>query len=322
MSHVNDMDCREVEAFAWVVRLLPGNATTADLEEFRRWCSQSPAHAQAFAHAHRLWDEAQIAGRNVLERGTVPSALLQSASGRIGRRALLGGALAAAAATGYAVVRPPLDLWPPLHELLTADYRTSTGEQRTLTLAGNVLLEMNTRTSIALRLRQEGADRIELIAGESVVTTKGHAFEVVAGETRAAASNATFNVRNDYARVCVTCLSGEVTVACGESALSLGERQQVSCSGPVPGEVIGIDPTVVTAWQSGFLVFHDTPLSEVIAEANRYRQGKIILVNAALGHRLVNARFRLDRIDDIVPKLTDAFGATATSLPGGVVLLG
>ncbi len=91
----------------------------------------------------------------------------------VGRRALLGGAISAAAASvGYAIVRPPLDLWPSLTEM-TADYRTGVGQQQQITLDDAVLLKLNTRTSVSLLSRDTTGgqtDRIELVSGEAAVT--------------------------------------------------------------------------------------------------------------------------------------------------------
>ncbi len=320
---VDRIEPRQNEAREWVIRLVPGNATVADLERFRQWSSLDPENARAFAEAQRVWRAMEPAGRNVFKRHGAPTqaTVRFGADRRFGRRAILGAGLAAAAAAAYAVIYPPLDLWPSLVEVFEADYRTGIGERRKLALSGNVSLEMNTRTSVALRPKQGDIDRIELIAGESVITTNDHAFKVVAGPVQAEASDASFNIRHDGASVCVTCLSGAVKITGGLAAVSLGAHQQVSYSETGLGDVITVDPSVITAWQSGALIFHDTPLSEVVAEANRYRPGRIVVANAELSRQLVNARFRLDRLDDVVTKLAGAFGATTTSLPGGVIVL-
>jgi transmembrane sensor len=321
---IDEAERRQREALDWVIRLLPGTATTADLEEFRRWSGRSPAHARAFAEARRLWQATAEAGRTVLEREGAPvlARREEARARRVGRRFVLGGALAGGvAAAGYLMVRPPFGLWPSLPEMLEADYRTVTGEQRRLVLADDVSVELNTQTSIALRADDGSAGRIELLSGEGAITTRARPFEVIAGPGLAQASTATFTIRWDGESVRVTCVSGAVDVICGRTRASVGAGQQVAYSAAGLGATVAVDPAVVTAWRSGFLVFHDAPLSEVIAEVNRYRRGRIVLVNAALGRRLVNARFRLDRIDDIVTKLTNAFGATATTLPAGVVIL-
>ncbi|SEH55140.1 FecR family protein [Magnetospirillum fulvum] len=314
---------RRDEASLWVVRLMPGNATVDDLEEFKRWSARSPYHAQAFREARRLWEAAKVAGREVEERTATRLSFPRPANRdpRVGRRAFLGGMATAAAAAGYGLVQPPLGLWPSLSDMLDADYRTSTGERRRIDLAGNVSIEMNTQTSIAMRPGDSGADRIELMSGEGVVTTQAKALEVISGAGRVWGRDAAFNVRQDMGMSKITCLQGTIRVVCGTVEASLGARQQVSYTARGMGAVVSVDPAALTAWRTGFLVFHDTPLRDVVAETNRYRRGRIVLANAELGDRVVNARFHLDRIDDVIEKMANAFGATATSLPGGVVIL-
>jgi len=70
------------------------------------------------------------------------------------------------------------------------------------------------------------------------------------------------------------------------------------------------------------LVFDDTPLAEVIDEINRYRPGMILLLNAQLGQRRVQARFRLDQLVQVAGLIRDACGARVAELPGGVLLVG
>ncbi|MFG3757292.1 hypothetical protein ACGE32_33645, partial [Klebsiella pneumoniae] len=88
------------------------------------------------------------------------------------------------------------------------------------------------------------------------------------------------------------------------------------------GAVTAVDPTVVTAWRSGYLMFRKEPLDRVIAEVNRYRPGRIVLLDATLGRGLVTARFKLDRLDDVMIQVHEVFGARVRNLPGGVVLIG
>ena len=84
---------------------------------------------------------------------------------------------------------------------------------------------------------------------------------------------------------------------------------------------IPIDPAEVAAWQDGVLIFHYAPLADVVAEVNRYRPGRVMVMNAELGRRLVNGRFRIDNVDGIMAMFQQIFGAKITHLPGGVVLL-
>jgi transmembrane sensor len=70
------------------------------------------------------------------------------------------------------------------------------------------------------------------------------------------------------------------------------------------------------------LVFREVPLARLIDEVNRYRSGKIVLLDSHLAQRRVVATFRLDRIDDAVTFVRQVMNVPARFLPGGIVLLG
>jgi transmembrane sensor len=319
----------EHEAYGWVVRFVSGEAKAEEMEAFKEWAARSPAHGEAFDQASKVWKALDPARSRLL---TEADGSLRSKGGnqnrfsspRIGRRAVLAGAIAASAAAAALLVRaPPLGLWPSWSEL-AADYRTDTGEQRKIALSGGVVVEMNTQTSIALRSPGDDATQIELISGEAMVQTPTEAarFTVLAADGRVVASRARFNVRHDDKSVCVTCIDGTVEVERLAKALPLTAGQQTVYSSQGIGAPVKVNPEVVTAWKDGFIVFEATPIADVITEINRYRHGKVILTNAALGREKFNARFRVQNIDRVVGQIELVFGVKARSLPGGVILLG
>jgi transmembrane sensor len=308
----------EREAYEWMRRFASGTAQPADLAALRRWSARSPAHREAFDRLSRTWQQLDRVGR---VQPTSPLAAVAPRSLHLGRRAFLGGALATCAAgVATMVVRPPLELWPSWTEL-SADYRTKPGEQSQVALADNVSIKLNTRTSISLRPEVGQVDQIELIAGEALISAAAGPVTVLAADGRVVASNARFNLLYEGS-VCVTCLEGEVQVKRANAILPLLAGQQVVYSDHGIGSAIGIDVAVVTAWQRGIVIFRSTPITQVVAEINRYRPGRIILTNAVLGRRELNARFRIEDIDRVVGQIEQVFGARATRLPGGVVLLG
>jgi transmembrane sensor len=69
-------------------------------------------------------------------------------------------------------------------------------------------------------------------------------------------------------------------------------------------------------------MFRKEPLVNVIAEINRYWPGRIVLLDTKLGQSLVTARFKLDRLNDVLVQVREVFGAPVRTLPGGVVLIG
>jgi transmembrane sensor len=304
------------EALEWVSRISLGDATKADLASLRQWRDASPDHAGALARAAQLWRQLEEPASALSEEGR--------ADVRPSRRAfLVGGAAAAAASIAILAVHPPLELWPSLAEL-SADHRTGTGEQQHLILADAVSVDLNTRTSITMRSADQSAG-LELISGE-VAVAMAHAvakpFVVLAGGGRITANQATFNVRRDGSAVDLTCVDGMVSVDCGGHAVTLRAAQRVSYDGEQLGAIGEINPGVVTAWLDGILVFHDTPLASVIDEVNRYRPGRIILMDRQLGQRMVTARFDIKKLDKVMREVGNAFKVPVKSLPGGIVLIG
>ncbi len=318
----------EAQARDWLVRLTSGRATTVDAQDFKRWCGRSPLHAQVMAETSRLWDATRPAAEAVAQRMRAAEASPRAAVAAIahpGRRYFLGAALAAGAAA-FVVVRPPARLWPALSDM-TADYSTATGEQRQVVLADSVVVEMNTQTSFNLARGAEGEPAaLDLLAGEAQVllnTARAAPFTLTAGGGKlVAAAGSRFNVRATGSEVCVTCLAGSVELNYGGRVLVAAESQQINYGGRRAELVRKPDLSVVNACRDRVLVFNDTPLSAVVEEINRYRPGRLIVTNAELGRRKVQARLRLEQLARVETLIGASYGAKVTTLPAGIVLLG
>jgi transmembrane sensor len=214
-------------------------------------------------------------------------------------------------------------LWPSVAEF-AADYRTATGEQRRLAISSGVVIDMNTQTSLTAAVKGGQHYALELVSGEvavSVHADAGQPLRIAAANGQIEADRANFNVRRDGPSVCITCTDGTVRVTGPSAAVTLTAGQQMTYGDSRQEIAVAVDPAVVTAWKRGMLIFRNAPLTQVIAELNRYRPGKIILLNKTLAERNVVAGFRLDQIGEAVANLCQAVGAKARSLPGGVVLL-
>jgi transmembrane sensor len=311
----------EREARDWLQRLVSDKVSEADLAALDRWRAKSPEHRQALARASLLWDVLGVVAREANARDAAHQRARSFLVQPIGRRAVLTGA--AAASLAYLMVQPPLHLWPAASELMAA-YRTGTGEQRKVAIASGITVEMDTQTSLAAPVGTDQHYALELISGQVAVSVQPDAARpvvITAADGQSRADRAEFDVKRAGTSVCVTCVEGDVQVSYRTTTVTLGPGQQVSYAGGSLGSAITADPAVVTAWQRGLLVFRDVPLAQVVDEVNRYRPGRIILVNPTLAERRVVAGFRLDRIDDAVSYLVNAFGARTRSLPGGVVLV-
>ena len=286
------------EARDWLVLLTSGQATVADAKALRQWCAQSPEHAQAFEQAKRLWQQ------------LTPALTEAQAPRHFGRRAFLGGALAASAALVMVHISVPGGFAG-----LSADYHTAVGEQRRVDLREGISLELNTQTRI--NRREQG---IELLEGEVEVQV-AQPLTVQAGAGWLSASQARFNVRNTDHSVCVTCIEGWLAVEVQGRSVRLDSGRQLTYDAAGLGPVVTVDTEAVIAWREQVLVFNNATLDTVIDEINRYRPGMLVLLNRELGKRRVQARFSLEQLPGVALLIRDAYGAKCTELPGGVVLL-
>lgn len=319
-----DDDARE-----WVERVLAHGAGAEEDAAMLEWSNRSPDHARALADAvvlrARLTNayegiQADPASAAMLVEARASVEQPQSTT-RIGRRAFLTGAVAASAA-GLMVVRPPLGLWPSLSEL-NADYRTGTGERRTVKVASGLALELNTRTALS-KGQDDRAYRFQLISGEVAVDAgrlpRPAIIQTAYGD--ATTANGQFSARLDDGGVCVTCFAGDVAVRSREgAAVTLGKGQQTTVGTAANAKIVAVDADVASGWRRGVLIFNDRPLSEVVREINRYRPGRLVLTNSRLASHTVNAIFRLDRLEVAPEQMKIVAGANVTSLPGGIVLL-
>jgi len=292
------------QAHDWLVLLTSGQATTADADALRAWCALSDDHAYAFAQAKALWHG-------------LGAAAAKTHGPRIGRRALLAGAIAASAAAvavSYSV--------PGGWRAIDADYQTAVGEQRQVQLASGITLQLNTRTRLNQQVLPAGLQNIELLHGEiSVQAPADSTVRVQSGAGWMAARNARFNVRRLDERTCIACLEGIVQVQVGSQQISVSQGRELVYAGQVVDDNRAFDPAAIDAWTQKRLVFNDTPLAQVIDEVNRYRPGRLVLLNTTLGQRKVQVRLGLDQLAGFAQMIHDAYGATCTELPGGVVVI-
>jgi transmembrane sensor len=316
------------QAWNWLRLLGSGNADTDDAERFRRWVRSSPAHQAAYDKARRRWDVFKSPAGAVLRADPEMADLYVGAQRRpnLNRRALLGAAVSAVAVAGVAVVYPPLGLWPTVSEW-RADYRTARGEQRTLVLADSADITLNTQTSIRRTRDGEGAGNVagvELVSGEAAIDLKPKAtrpFTVTAGPGRSSAQSGRFEVRYLDGKVCVTCIAGAVQIEHPAGLRILQARQQAIYDTDTISGTAGIDPDTVSAWRRGVLVLDQTRLVDAIAEINRYRSGRVVLMNTAMRNKPVSGRFALASLDVALWQIQHVFDLQARSLVGGILVL-
>lgn len=319
-----DVTPLRLEAFDWASRLAIGPVSDAERLAFDTWRTASPAHAEAYRGVTAFMTElraldlplGQLDAQPVDDR-VVP--LRRPALG-ISRRAFIGGggAIAASAAASIVAIQSPLGLWPTLAEVM-ADERTGVGERRRLSPVAGVDVELNARSSLSWL-----TDGARLIAGELFVAVNRPAspYRVEAGAVRIATLDATFNVNDRGSGLCVSCLEGGLSAERDGQRIALTSGEAVTWLADGEIKRTRADPVAATAWRRGLLVFKGTPLASAIGDINRYFPGRLVLRGDALGARPVTGVFHVDQIELAVIQIQQLTGASATRLPGGIVLLG
>jgi transmembrane sensor len=310
-----------MEAFDWASRLAIGSISDTERRAFDNWHGASPAHAEAYRSINAFMTELRtlnlpLGELDARDDGVIP--LRRPVYGISRRNFIGGGAIAASAAASVFAVQSPLGLWPTLAEIM-ADERTGIGERRSLSPVAGVNVELNARSSLSWI-----ADGARLIAGEMFVSI-GHrtpSFRVEAGAARIAASHATFNVNDRSSGLCVSCLDGALSAERDGQRVALQSGESVTWSAGGEMKRTSADLVASTAWRRGLLVFKGTPLASAIGDINRYFPGKLVLRGSALGARPVTGVFHVDQIELAVVQIQQLTGASATRLPGGIVLLG
>ena len=314
----------EAQAWSWLRLLTSGDAKLVDAQKFRRWVQTSPAHQSAYSAVKCRWDKIAPSARELqqLKPGAIAVQKPAPASFLRQRRVFLGMAVSTAAVAGVAAVYSPLGLWPALDEW-NADDQTGAGESRTLALADSVSVTLNTRTSVKWQTGVPDTGGLNLIAGEVAVELNGRgpAFAVVAGAGRSMASAGQFEVKSWNGKVCVTCLDGVMRVEHPAGARVLASGQQTIYDSKTVSGIRKINVADVSAWRKGLLVFDQIRLAEVLDEINRYRPGRVLLMNDRVRSQPVSGRFLIASLDVALWQLQEAFDLHARTLPGGLLVL-
>ncbi|WP_371348215.1 FecR domain-containing protein [Ancylobacter sp. IITR112] len=289
----------DTDALEWFVRLRDAQSGADERRAFDAWLAADPAHGAAFARAEALWRRFDA---------VEPEFRRLRRAGRLGRRDVLLGGLAALAAApaGYVLVN---------RHILFASVRTAAGERRSVTLEDGSRVELGSASALTMDFTA-GLRRVVLVAGEAffeVAPDPARPFIVEAGPGRTRALGTAFDVKLGDSTVAVAVVEHAVAVSVANTPpLTLEAGWQVSYG---PGGLtapVEVDMALVQAWRRDRLVFEDVPLAEVLRELQRYRRGRIILMDQTVGTMPVTAVFETTNVDG-------ALATIAATLPVRVV---
>lgn len=291
------------EAIAWFNLLRGEHVAEQDRVRFRAWLRRDARHPEAFRQIEQFWSG--LAG--------LPEARRRRR--RITRRNLGKGALALALASG--------GLWGASRLHPFADYRTGTGERRIVTLADGSRAELSTSTALSVDfdVRTRG---IELHYGEvffEVAPDPRRPFVVDTARGRITALGTAFAVAEDGDRLVVTVTQHAVMIAAGTQSLRVEEGQQTVLDPHGIGAPVAVDTAEALAWREGRLIFVNAPLGRVVDVLNRWRTGRIVVMNRALAAQPVTLIVSLEDVDKALDQLQDALPLALTRITPLLTLL-
>jgi len=292
------------QALEWLVLRCGGQTSTADRQAFEAWLAASLDHAAAYAEAEALW--ARLDWSEALNQQSLSNAIEASAPKPMTRRKTLPsrrGLMAMAAGLGAAALTP---LALHLSSGERRRFETEVGEIRHLSLEDGSRVSLGGRSVLATRVGDR-VRQMRLDAGEAffdVARDETRVFTVIGAGLKAEALGTAFEVRlGDHGpevfveegRVRVTAIAtGEQTViGAGERAALRGGTLKRAA----------INPAGVAPWRRQRFSFIDQPLSEVVAEVNRYYRAGVVIASPELGARKVTAAFTIEQIPQALESL-------------------
>lgn len=300
------------EAAAWVARLQGPERDAATERAFRRWMEADPAHAAAFDRATSVWEG--IGGA---------AAGLPVGPGALARR---GAHVRVAASLAAVAVVAGAGAWGLLRD---PTYTTKVGEQRVVRLSDGSRVALNTDTRLVVHYTKGERD-LRLERGEAqfdVAKNPLRPFIVTAEGQQVRAVGTSFVVRDDGHGVSVTLLEGKVTVtpvtrraaAATPVYLTPGERLRVANAAVAP-KLDRPPLEAVTAWRSGEILLDDTPLSEAVAEMNRYSPTPLEIESTDVAALRVSGIFKSGESESFARTVAAQYGLAVVEQPGRIVL--
>lgn len=304
------------EAQQWFVTLRDADVAAEDRQRFRAWLAADPAHRQAWAETERLWARLDT---------VVPVLRMQAASPdsalRPSRRGWLKQAAAAALLLGGGAA------WYAASTDLLADHRTAVGERRGIRLADGSRVDLDAGSALSVAF-DAGERRVTLHHGRAffqVAPDAARPFIVAAGPGTVRALGTAFDVKlgagNGSRAVRVAVVEHAVSVTVGGDSQRLTEGQVTAYDDRGLGPVAQSDIASLLAWRQDRLFFQDAPLGEVVADLDRYRPGRIVILDQAVAALPVTGFFHAAQAEAALQTIEATLPVRVTRLTDRLVLI-
>ena len=322
------LEAIEKEAARWLARLHSGDIQDADRARLEHWLAEDPRHRTAFDQAEHCWR--QLEGlkhrpivQNTLKNHTRPEPVADK-SRRSDRFPIRRRSLAFNAAASFFLVAILFYAYPRW-TIWNADYRTETGEIRSLSLADTSTVVLNTATALDQSFSRVER-RLEIIEGEAyfqVAKDPSRPFIVAAGSIQIRALGTEFAVRSEENTIHVTVTEHRVEITGPNSPARVVEAgQQLRIPLDSTGESLATaDTDRSLAWRQGRLIFESATLEQVAQELNRYRPGLVLVLGEDAAKKRVSGVFEINDLDRVLRVIQSTLQLQSWSIGDRVLVL-
>lgn len=208
-------------------------------------------------------------------------------------------------------------------------YHTTVGGLKSVSMPDGSRVTLNTSTAIRIALGPRERDII-LEKGEAffdVAHDRQRPFVVHAGDQRIIAVGTQFSVFREPQGSRVVVTEGKVRVEDATSgspanatSVPAGSVAEAGDAGVLVRSMTIAETQAYLAWQRGYLVFHDTPLADAVAEFNRYNSKQLVIRDSSLKGIRVGGNLRATNVTAFTRVLEQGFPVRATDFGDEIVL--
>ena len=331
-THLQSMDPDDAAAH-WLVLRDRGFAPS-EAGRFAAWLSASDANAEAWRRAEGLWTsfdaepdvlldsmrKAALAARPSREQSFQRGLIAASAAAMIVMASLIGWRGLATMRAEAPGARSAMALAEP-----RPDHVTQVGVRSDFSLPDGTRVTLDSDSALAVAYTAARRD-VHLLRGQAFFAVKHdaiHPFTVNAAGRTVTALGTAFDVHLDRQSLSVVLAKGSVLVAqAGGSAVRLSPGQRFQAGAGQPGVVSTVDVDQMLAWRTGYLEFRDEPLTDAVAEMNRYGGEPVSIGDPAISSLRISGRFRIGDPARFARTLTEVYPLRARARPrGGLTLV-
>lgn len=300
----------EREAIAWFTRM-NGKPSRQDRRDFQGWLDASALHKAAFEDIGGLWSNLGASDPS----GADSDLALPLEKIRRLRERRAGGKTGAAIAGCLVLLLAGSWTWlerPHLLQDMQADFVSPRGDRRDLVLSdgSHVLLDADSALDVNISANER---RVKLLRGTAFfqISHTGAPFvvEAAGGEAKVLGTEFDVSLKEDR-QVTVTLARGSVKVgmigAGQDVILKPGESVDYGSAGLSPVKQALVEDEM--AWHDGRFIFTNARLADVLAQIERYRTGRIVLLGSNLGELRVSGNIALDNTDKALAAVQSTVG--------------